>query len=161
MPDGAFDAVAARLDYPMYVVTAYDGTERAGCLVGFTTQCSIDPPRFLVCLSEKNHTFRVARGAPALAVHVLTAEHRATAELFGSETGDEVDKFARTPWREGPDGVPVLDDAAAWFAGRVVDRVPLGDHTGYLLEPYAGEVRGDVAPLTFQDLRDLDPGHDA
>ena len=157
----AFEALASRLDFPMFVVTTYDGSERAGCLVGFTTQCSIDPPRFLVCLSDKNRTYRVALDADTLVVHALGSEHHDVAALFGGETGDEVDKFARTTWREGPGGAPVLDDCAAWFAGRVLDRRPVGDHTAFLLEPYAGEVRAEGEPLWFSDVNHLDPGHEA
>jgi flavin reductase (DIM6/NTAB) family NADH-FMN oxidoreductase RutF len=42
----------------MYIVTAVgkDG-ERAGCLIGFGTQCSVKPPRFLACVSTENRTF--------------------------------------------------------------------------------------------------------
>ena len=40
----AFDRLVNRLDYPMLVVTAEADGERAGCLVGFATQCSIQPP---------------------------------------------------------------------------------------------------------------------
>jgi flavin reductase (DIM6/NTAB) family NADH-FMN oxidoreductase RutF len=157
----AFEDLVSRLDYPMFVVTAYDGTERAGCLVGFATQCSIDPPRFLACLSVRNHTYRVAMHATTVAVHLLRAEQRDLAALFGGETGDEVDKFARCAWTPGPDGVPVLDGCAGWFAGRVLDRLPLGDHTGLLLDPFAGNVAafGDV--VRFAHVRDLEPGHDA
>ena len=69
MDTAEFDAVVEGLDYPMFVVTtAHDG-ERAGCMVGFTTQASINPPRMMVCLSVKNHTHRVARHADLLAVH--------------------------------------------------------------------------------------------
>jgi hypothetical protein len=62
------------LDTALYVVTTTDGTELSGCLVGFATQTSIDPPRMLVCLSEKNHTLRVALGgdepgADSLSLH--------------------------------------------------------------------------------------------
>ena len=156
----AFEEIAAGLDYPMYVVTAYDGTTRAGCLVGFTTQCSIDPARFLVCLSDKNHTHRVATGATTVAVHLLRSAQHDLAALFGGETGDEVDKFARCAWTDGPDFVPVLDGCAAWFAGRVLDRFVLGDHTGLLLEPFGGaaDMGGYVS---FRDVRDLTPGHEA
>ena len=49
------------LDYPMFVVTTRAGDEPAGCLVGFASQVSIRPPRFLVGLSKRNHTYRVAR----------------------------------------------------------------------------------------------------
>src|SRR5215208_8451384 len=69
----AVHELISELDYPMFIVTAASGDERAGCLVGFATQCSIHPPRFLVCLSDKNRTFRVAQGADLLAVHFVPA----------------------------------------------------------------------------------------
>src|SRR5690348_6276936 len=105
-----FDAFVDGLDYPMFVVTTAHGGERAGCLVGFTTQASIDPPRMLVCLSVANHTYQVARQAELLAVHVLDKNDHDLAELFGGRTGDEVDKFAKCRWTPGPDGVPLLED---------------------------------------------------
>ena len=67
----AFEKLVSMLDYPMYIVTTQADDERAGCLVGFTSQVSIGPPRFLVGLSERNHTFRVAQRATHLAVHLL------------------------------------------------------------------------------------------
>lgn len=162
----AFDAITAAVDYPMFVVTTVDPASgaRAGCLVGFATQCSLDPVRFLVCLSEANHTFAVASGAELLAVHLLSASQRELAELFGSETGDAVDKFERCAWREGPGGVPVLCDVPGWFAGRVLARVDLGDHVGYMLEPIDGAVSDDGIGgpfLTFHDARSMEPGHEA
>ena len=116
------DEFVAGFDYPMFVVTAVDpGTgARAGCLVGFATQTSIEPFRFLVCLSRRNRTYRVARAATVLAMHVLGEEQRELAALFGERTGDEVDKFARCSWRPGPEGVPLLTAARrpVFVAGR-------------------------------------------
>src|SRR5438067_13436853 len=102
------DEIAGDLDYPMLVVTAAAGGRRAGCLVGFATQTSIDPSRFLVCLSRLNATYEVACRARTLGVHVLGRGDLDLAELFGGETGHRIDKLARCDWREGPDGVPVL-----------------------------------------------------
>jgi len=51
----AFDAIVADLESPAYVVTTAAGAERDGCLVGFASQCSIDPPRFVVWLSKAIH----------------------------------------------------------------------------------------------------------
>ncbi|HVF74265.1 MAG TPA: flavin reductase family protein [Acidimicrobiales bacterium] len=157
----AFEALAATLDYPMYIVTTSAQDERAGCLVGFTTQCSIDPPRFLVCLSKANRTERVARHAEVLVVHLVDAERRDLAELFGGETGDEVDKFAGVRWEPGPAGAPVLDDCARWFAGRILDRFDLGDHVGYLLEPVDGAAEAAGPFFTFQSARTIEAGHPA
>jgi flavin reductase (DIM6/NTAB) family NADH-FMN oxidoreductase RutF len=157
-----FNDVVDLLSYPMYVVTTAAGDERSGCLVGFATQASIGPERFLVAISEKNHTFRVARSATRLVVHLLSKEHREVAELFGEQTGDEVDKFSRCDWQPGPDGVPVLSAAAAWFSGPIVDRHSFGDHVGFLIAPDIGEVRDPAARiLTDSDVKDMAAGHEA
>ena len=157
-PD-VFHDLVAHLDYPMVVVTATSGGERSGCLVGFATQCSIDPPRYLVFVSKENHTHGIALASSVLAVHVLDERDRRTAEIFGELTGDAVDKLSLVPWTEGPGGLPVLDDTAGWFAGRVLERFDGGDHTGFLLEPFAGEKRRAITQLGFQDVKGLDPGH--
>ena len=135
--------------------------ERAGCMVGFTTQTSIDPPRMLVCLSVRNHTHRVAQRADLLAVHVLDPDEGPLAELFGGETGDDVDKFARVGWSEGPGGVPLLDECPRRMLGAVLDRFELGDHTGFLLEPVAVDGHGAGPAMGYQQVDDLEPGHEA
>ena len=155
-----FERLVASLDYPVYVVTTAAAGERSGCLIGFGTQCSIKPPRFLACISKKNHTFPVAERAEALVVHVLDEDDKDTAELFGGETTDEVDKFERTAWRPGPYGIPVVEACDRWFTGRIVDRVDLGDHAGFVLEPIDAEVEDVDDQLTFQQAKDIEPGHE-
>jgi flavin reductase (DIM6/NTAB) family NADH-FMN oxidoreductase RutF len=158
----AFEKLAALLDYPMFIVTTSSDGESAGCLIGFSSQTSIHPPRFLVGLSKRNRTFRIASRATHLAVHLVPRRHRDLARLFGSQTGDRTDKFAQCRWRTGPHDMPVLDDAAGWFVGAVLDRRELGDHVGFLLEPVAGEAPDRFEQLvTFSDVRDLEPGHEA
>ena len=99
-----FARLVADLDYPMLLVTTRAGGSPEGCLVGFSSQCSINPPRFLVGLSNKNRTFRAAMQAPALAVHLIPEEAGELAELFGGETQDEIDKFTRCRWHPGRAG---------------------------------------------------------
>jgi flavin reductase (DIM6/NTAB) family NADH-FMN oxidoreductase RutF len=168
VPSDALTRFTEGLDYPVYVVTAGADDGPAGCLVGFATQVSIDPPRLLVCLSVQNHTYAVARAATHLGVHVLDPGRRELAELFGGSTGDRVDKFDRCRWHLGPQGVPVLDDCERWLVGRVLDRLELGDHVGFVLEPVAdssaaagSSAEPATAGLSYQQVRDIDPGHDA
>lgn len=156
----SFDDLVGQLDYPMLIVTAADGHRRAGCLIGFASQCSIDPAMYMVWLSKKNHTYTVARGCDRLAVHVLTPANRALAELFGTVTGFAEDKFARCAWRDGPGGVPLLADCPQWFVGTVLSRHDTGDHEGVLLAPSAvGE--GGLGQLGFQAVNDLEAGNEA
>jgi len=84
-----------RVDHPFYVVTVRSpDAEMGGCLAGFVTQCSIDPPNFLVCISKVNHTLAVAQHSSGMGLHLLGADQVDLARLFGEETGDLVDKFA-------------------------------------------------------------------
>jgi flavin reductase (DIM6/NTAB) family NADH-FMN oxidoreductase RutF len=155
-----FNSLVAELDYPMFIVTARSGDERAGCLVGFATQASIDPSRFLVCLSKQNRTYRVAKGSGSVAVHLVPEDAAELAELFGGETGDEVDKFERAAWRDGPEGLPILDRCQSWFVARVLDRLDAGDHEALLLESFEAHKGHGDEPFPFHRAKRIEPGHE-
>ena len=99
---GAFDDIMSSLNAPLIVVTTAAGQERAGCLVGFHSQSSIEPARYCVWLSKANHTYRVALQSTHLAVHFLTSADLPLAERFGTMTGDSTDKFAGCRYARAP-----------------------------------------------------------
>jgi flavin reductase (DIM6/NTAB) family NADH-FMN oxidoreductase RutF len=154
--------LVAAANPPLYVVTTVAAGERAGCVVGFASQASIDPPRFLVAISKENRTCRVVEAASHVAVHLFGRERMDVVDLFGGETGDEIDKFDQCAWTEGVAGVPILDGADAWFVGRIVERFDLGDHVGHLLDPVSGgKSSAKPAAVTLHDADDINPGHPA
>ncbi|MDX6234693.1 MAG: hypothetical protein QOH68_3811 [Nocardioidaceae bacterium] len=162
MSDDAFDELMGSLDHPMIVVTTAGGDERAGCLVGFHSQCGIDPAGYAVWLSKANHTYRIAALADTFAVHFLDERQHDLAELFGTTTEDEIDKFGRCAWTPGPGGVPLLDECHDRFIGRRVAWLDVGpDHACLVLAPVTAEHDATTHHLTFQQVRDLDAGHDA
>jgi flavin reductase like protein len=100
------------------------GDESFDRLVGML---DLRPPRFLAGLSSNNHTCKVAARSKRLAVHVLSGRHIGLAHLFGVQTGDQVNKFDHS-WHTGAEG-------------KTLERIDLGDHIGYLLEPVTGDRR--------------------
>jgi flavin reductase (DIM6/NTAB) family NADH-FMN oxidoreductase RutF len=159
--DEDFARLVGQLDYSLFIVTAAHDDERDGCLIGFATQVSIDPSRFLVCLSVKNRTYRVAAQTGTLVVHPVPDDAEDLAVLFGGETGDEVDKFAQCGWEPGPDGAPVLSDVDTWFAGRVLGHIGFGDHVGFVLEPIEVRQAQTQDTLMFRRAKAIEPGHEA
>ncbi len=157
----AFDRLVGSDDTAMVVVTTAAGDERSGCLVGFHSQCSIEPTRYAVWISKANHTHDVALLADRVAVHWLSAPDHDLAEHFGSLTGDVADKFAGVPWTDGGDGLPLLDAVPNRVVGRVVDRHDDGDHTCTVVEVDEATCAEPFEPLRFRSVRDLDPGHEA
>jgi flavin reductase (DIM6/NTAB) family NADH-FMN oxidoreductase RutF len=156
----SFDVVVSSTEAAMVVVTSAIEGETAGCLVGFHSQSSIEPRRYAVWLSKANHTYRVASRASHLAVHALTEDDRDLAVLFGTRTGDDVDKFSLCDWRPGRAGVPLLTRCPHLS---VLRRLTLldegGDHVCVVGEPVMARSGGRFAPLRLSAVRDLRPGH--
>lgn len=159
-------AIATSLDPPMIVVTTAHDDDRAGCLVGFHAQTSIEPLRYGVWLSKANRTWRVSQLASHLAVHFLHADDHQLARHFGTLTGDDVDKFTDVAHQPGPGGVPVLEACSHVLVGRrttVLDEG--GDHTCVILEPETVSwSTSDIErfePLRLSAVDHLPPGHEA
>jgi flavin reductase (DIM6/NTAB) family NADH-FMN oxidoreductase RutF len=107
--DEAFDHFVGALDTSVILVTTRSAIgEQGGCLVGFATQCSINPRRYAVWLSKANHTYRVALRAKHFAVHFLTSADLPIAERFGTLSGEDTDKFAGLDVDVAEHGVPLL-----------------------------------------------------
>ncbi len=151
-----------RVDYPYYVVTVRaPDEEMSGCLAGFVTQCSIDPPNFFVCISRLNHTLHVAVRSKAMGLHLLGEDQLGVARLFGEQTGDAVDKFADVDWRLGRTGAPLLAEVAVALEGSILGHFSVGDHEGFVIRAaraVAGPGRG---LLSYRKSPPLRPGHPA
>jgi flavin reductase (DIM6/NTAB) family NADH-FMN oxidoreductase RutF len=162
MAEHDFNALVAALDSPLIVVTTADERERAGCLVEFHNQSSIEPQRYCVWLSKANYTYRVALQSSHLVIHFLGADDLPLAELFGTKSGDTVDKFVGLPVDSGPGRAPVLRQCPNWLAVR---RIALldegGDHVCLTTEPVAAQTARPFRPLRISQAGHLKAGHGA
>ena len=136
------------------------GRGALGCLIGFATQASIDPrASSSACRTRTAPT--ASAEAELLAVHFVPEEAEELAELFGGETGDEVDKFERCAWRPGPGRHAAARRLPNRFVGRVLERIDAGDHDAFLLEPVLAERGTDADEFTFHRAKRIEPGHEA
>lgn len=162
MPDDRFATWVAAADAAMIAVTAGGvGGEVDACLVGFHSQASIEPPRYVVWLSRANHTTSLAASATMLGVHLLGDGQLELAELLGSVTMDDDRRKLAGLERRDEDGATILSACSAWFAGRVIERFDGGDHQGFLLEPTASACPEPFRPLRLHDTSGIEPGHPA
>jgi flavin reductase (DIM6/NTAB) family NADH-FMN oxidoreductase RutF len=159
----AYEQVIEPVDPVAVIVTCAGGGDKAGCLVTFNAPCSIEPPRYAVWLSHRNHTYRVALCADELIVHMLTHADLPLAEFFGGVSGMYQDKFTQVPWSDCG-GTPLLPVSGGWLRGRILSRVPGGqetggDHTCFVVAPTAaGGGSGSSRPLRLSDVHHIHPG---
>lgn len=98
----------------------------AGLTTNAFCSLSLDPMLVLVCLDVESRTLAAVRAERRLAVNVLAAEQHDVAVRFAGKAA-HAEKFREVEWREEA-GVPVLEGAVAWVAGRVLELIPGGDH---------------------------------
>ncbi|MGA5323499.1 flavin reductase family protein [Streptomyces seoulensis] len=123
--------------------------------VGFTatslSSVSAEPPMISFGIGTGGSSWPVIERTDHVGVHLL-AEHQS--ELAATFARSGADRFgASTAWREGPGGVPVLDDVLAWLVCRIVGRVPAGDHRIVLAEVLLGDPSGEGRPLLYHQGR--------
>ncbi|MZF87391.1 flavin reductase family protein [Streptomyces sp. SID5643] len=123
--------------------------------VGFTatslTSVSAEPPLLSFGVGTGSSSWPAIAAADHVGVHIL-GEHQQ--ELAATFARSGADRFGPpTAWREGPKGVPILDGVLAWLVGRVVARVPAGDHRIVLAEVVAGDPTGTGRPLLYHQGR--------
>ncbi|MEV7514653.1 flavin reductase family protein [Streptomyces diastaticus] len=130
-------------------------TARGGRLAGFTatslTSVSAEPPLVSFGVGAASGSWAVIAETEHVGVHLLGEHQRELADTF-ARSG--VDRFAPpTRWREGPEGVPLLESVPVWLVCRVVARVPAGDHRVVVAEVVAGDPAGPGRPLVHHDGR--------
>jgi 3-hydroxy-9,10-secoandrosta-1,3,5(10)-triene-9,17-dione monooxygenase reductase component len=130
------------------VAAAMDGDEPVGMAANSFASVSLEPPLVLFCAAHTSTTWPRLRGVGRFALSVLGAGQEDVCRGFARRG---VDRFAGVPWRPGPGGHPVLDDAVVWLDCTLDAVHQAGDHeiavarvTALSPEPAAG-----VEPLVF------------
>jgi flavin reductase (DIM6/NTAB) family NADH-FMN oxidoreductase RutF len=160
--DDAFGTLMASVDPPLIVVTTVAEDERAGCLVGFHAQSSIDPQHYCVWLSKANHTYRVGLRATHFAVHFLTEADLSIAERFGTVSGEDTDKFAGMDIDLDENDLPLLRACPNRLS---LERIAVlddgSDHVCLTTRVCSASASGAFVPLRVSSAAHLDPGHES
>lgn len=123
--------------------------------MGFTatslTSVSAEPPVISFGIGLGASSWPVVSEAEHVGVHILGEHQQDLAATFAKSGADRFGEPTR--WREGPEGVPVLDGVLAWLVCRVIARVPAGDHRIVLAEAVVGDPVGTGRPLVYHQGR--------
>ncbi len=145
----AFRSALGRFATGVTVVTARDAQGApAGITANSFSSVSLDPPLVLWSPKRDSRRFATFAGASSFAVHVLARDQQAVCDAFVRSA----DGFAAAPWREGPEGLPLLGGCLAVFLCHREAVLPGGDHAIILGRVWQAAHR-EGAPLVFQGGR--------
>ena len=125
------------------VITAIENGKAHGMTANAFVSVSLDPPLVLVSLDNRSHMHRILPTAGRYGVSVLAEDQQALSDHFAGRTKQDAQ-----PHFISRGGTVLIDGAVAYFAVRVINAHPAGDHTLYIgLVEYV-ESRDD-RPLLF------------
>ncbi|MEA5360265.1 flavin reductase family protein [Amycolatopsis sp., V23-08] len=133
---GAVDAGSAAEDFRLAmrfhaagvaIVTVTSGRGTAGFTVSSLASLSLRPPAVSFNIAHRSSSMPVLQASDTAVIHLLSAGQEELARRF---SGPADERFAdRSLWRRSAGSVPVLHDVPVRFHVRLVDRIPIGDHS--------------------------------
>jgi|SRR5579862_1606160 len=125
------------------VITAEFEERTHGMTVNAFASVSLEPPLVLVSLDNRSFMHKILPGLGRFGISVLEEHQEPLSTHFAGHTVPGLRlKFTSR------EGVPLLENAVAYFVVRVVEGHPAGDHTLYICEVEYFEAR-DERPLLF------------
>ncbi len=128
------------------VATRDDAGRPVGLTANSFNSLSLSPPLILWSLGDRSSSLPVFRASRSFSISVLAVDQVDVARRFASRIAD---RFEGVAYREGIDGLPLIDGALAWFECERRSEAHHGDH--WL---FTGEVlrcaTADGSPLVFR-----------
>jgi flavin reductase (DIM6/NTAB) family NADH-FMN oxidoreductase RutF/DNA-binding IclR family transcriptional regulator len=128
------------------VVTAFDGDEPIGMVVGTFTSVSLDPPLVAFMPTTGSGTYARLARASSYCINVLAHDQQDLCRTMATP-GD--DKFADVAWQRSEIGAPALDEAVAHVHCTPEQEIEAGDHYIVLCRVRGLDVVRPVTPLLF------------
>jgi flavin reductase (DIM6/NTAB) family NADH-FMN oxidoreductase RutF len=145
-------ALFERLTQGVYVVGVAHGGARNAFTAAWVMQVSYDPLLLAVSINPEHSSYALLKESRAFSVNVLKKGQLDLAAHFGRS--DSANKLASTTDRLG---LPLLREALAWFACRVVSEYPAGDHRLVLGKVFDGELLDPEAePMSYVETGAMD-----
>jgi flavin reductase (DIM6/NTAB) family NADH-FMN oxidoreductase RutF len=144
-----FRSVLGRFASGVTVVTVADRRGRDyGITVTAFSSLSLDPPLVLVCIDHDASILPALAGASHFVVNVLAAHQEAIARRFSVPDAEQ--RFDGLGFIRGQSGAALLEDVLASMECRVVQSVVGGDHTIFMGEVEAANIRQDTPLLYYR-----------
>jgi flavin reductase (DIM6/NTAB) family NADH-FMN oxidoreductase RutF len=144
-----------RITHGVYVIGVADATSENAFTAAWVMQTSFDPPMLAVAVHPRHRSYRMLCAGGRYSVNVLEKGRLDLAAHFARSA--DANKLAGVGWKPGAGGVPLLEEAIAWFECKVIGQMAAGDHELVLGRVIDGRLqRPQAEPLRYIETGDLD-----
>ena len=137
------------MSYGVYIVSTWDNGRPTGCTANCAAQITASPATVMVSINKDNYTNRCIADCGHFAISIL-AENSDPSIIgtFGFRSGRDFNKFDAVPYSV-KDTLPIVSDACAYIACRVINTMDSPTHTVFLGEVIGADVLSANPPMTY------------
>lgn len=140
------------IPYGFYItgVVGSDG-EANGFTTCWVSQVSFHPQQVIVAVQKAQHTHDLIEQGGIFSLNFLDTEQEDLARKFTEPLENREGTVGGSPYSTGETGAPLFEEAFAHLECRVTGKMEAGDHTVYLGEVAAANLRRPADILTDLD----------
>jgi flavin reductase (DIM6/NTAB) family NADH-FMN oxidoreductase RutF len=152
--DELLNRVSWKIPNALALVGSRSGDERNAMTTSWITQLSMEPVLVGVGVDNTAVTHRLISDGGSFSVNLWDATDTKVFVKFSKPAAYTEGALNGRPVHDGATGVPIFDDAVAWFECEVRHTLDLGTHTLFVGEVVAAGIRDDEArPASMADTR--------
>ena len=141
-----------KIPHGVYVVGVKQDAQLNAFTATWLTQVSFTPPLVALGIKKDSHSFDMIKRDRVFSVNLLGKDQKPIAEHFVKPATVIGEKLKGVRHRAGKTGVPVLEEAIAYFECEVREIAnDAGDHAVIIGEVVEAGVRKDEPALTLMD----------
>lgn len=129
------------------VITLTDGTRPLGFTATSVISVSAQPAVLAFSINDTSSSWPALSQAESVTVNLLATDQRQVSTVFATSG---IDRFAQVDWHQLPTGEPVLNGAAGWISGRILERVPAGGSHVVIVAADRAEI-ANAEPLVYRN----------
>ena len=152
MEDQTRSEILKTIPYGFYItgVVGSDG-EANGFTTCWVSQVSFDPQQLIVAVRKDQHTHDLIEESGVFSLNFVDTEQEDLAHKFTQPLQPDDNGVGGSPYTTGETGAPLFEEAFAHLECRVVSKMEAGDHTVYLGEVVAADLKRPADILTDLD----------
>jgi flavin reductase (DIM6/NTAB) family NADH-FMN oxidoreductase RutF len=152
MEDQIRTEILKTIPYGFYItgVVGADG-EANGFTTCWVSQVSFEPQQVIVAVRKDQHTHDLIEDSGVFSLNFLDTEQENLAIKFTEPLQHEDRLVGGSPYTTGETGAPLFEETFAHLECRVTSKMEAGDHTVYLGEVVAADLKRPADLLTDLD----------
>ncbi len=148
------ESIIKKITHGVYVVSVKDEDEENAFTAAWVMQVSFDPLLLCFSINPDHHSWKILNNNLHCVINVLSQEQMAIAEHFG-RSGIK-DKMAGFEWSSSSTGLPVLNQALAYFDCSVSHFADGGDHQLAICDINDAALLRPGTPMLYAETGNMD-----